>query len=184
MLRHSAQRSGLALTQVSPRELRHQPMQTTHIVDKFRQMHNKIIYFNYVVVNRVVADPTKAMDETDTNEAIVTATNHEHAGRLRTLQLSEVRDRWRPCPKPAPQRAARLPSRRACHKPGHAGTPGAPALGARGRTRYYTRLWLSAPAGWPGRQSGVAAWYHLSGPRPIATRSAAPAVAPCACSNL
>jgi hypothetical protein len=35
MLRHSAQRSGLALTQVSPRELRHQPMQTTHIVYKF-----------------------------------------------------------------------------------------------------------------------------------------------------
>jgi len=39
------------------------------------------------------------MDETDTNEVIVTATNHEHAGRLRTLQLSEVRDRWRPLSK-------------------------------------------------------------------------------------
>jgi hypothetical protein len=43
-----------------------------------------------------VADLTKPMDETDTNEVIVTATNHEHAGRLRTLQMSEVRDRWRP----------------------------------------------------------------------------------------
>ena len=93
MLRHSAQRSGLALTQVSPRELRHQPMQTTHIVYKFQQMHKKLIYYNYVAVKRVVADP---MDETDTNEVTVTATNHEHAGRLRTLQLSEVRDRWRP----------------------------------------------------------------------------------------
>jgi hypothetical protein len=66
MLRHSAQRSGLALTQVSPRELRHQPMQTTHIVYKFQQMHNKKIYYNYVAVNRLVADLTKPMDETDT----------------------------------------------------------------------------------------------------------------------
>ena len=96
MLRHSAQRSGLALTQVSPRELRHQPMQTTHIVHEFQQMHKKLIYYNYVAVKRVVADLTKPMDETDTNEVIVTATNHEHAGRLRTLQLSEVRDRWAP----------------------------------------------------------------------------------------
>jgi hypothetical protein len=68
-------------------------MQTTHIVYKFQQMHKKLIYYNYVAVKRVVADP---MDETDTNEVTVTATNHEHAGRLRTLQLSEVRDRWRP----------------------------------------------------------------------------------------
>ena len=73
MLRHSAQRSGLALTQVSPRELRHQPMQTTHIVDKFRQVHKKFIYYNYVVVNRTAADLTKPMDETDTHEVIVTA---------------------------------------------------------------------------------------------------------------
>ncbi|HJZ25141.1 MAG TPA: hypothetical protein VJ370_02590, partial [Streptosporangiaceae bacterium] len=68
MLRHSAQRSGLALTQVSPRELRHQPMQTTHIVYKFQQMHKKYIYYNYVSVNRVVPDLTKPMDETDTSE--------------------------------------------------------------------------------------------------------------------
>jgi hypothetical protein len=73
MLRHSAQRSGLALTQVSPRELRHQPMQTTRIVDKFRQVHKKFIYYNYVAVNRAVADLTKPMDETDTHEVIVTA---------------------------------------------------------------------------------------------------------------
>src|SRR4029077_18916050 len=72
MLRHSAQRSGLALTQVSPRELRHQPMQTTHIVYKFQPMTNKLIYYNYVVVNRVVADLTKPMDETNANEVIVT----------------------------------------------------------------------------------------------------------------
>jgi hypothetical protein len=38
--------------------------------------------------NRVVADLAKPMDETDTSEVIVTATNHEHAGRLRTLQLT------------------------------------------------------------------------------------------------
>ncbi len=54
-------------------------MQTTHIVYKLRQMHKKIIYYSYVAVNRVVADLTKPMDETDTNEVIVTATNHEHA---------------------------------------------------------------------------------------------------------
>jgi hypothetical protein len=74
-------------------------MQTTHIVYKFQQVHKKLIYYNYVAVNRVVADLTKPMDETDTNEVIVTATDHEHAGRLRTLQLSEVRDRWRPLSK-------------------------------------------------------------------------------------
>jgi hypothetical protein len=65
MLRHSAQRSGLALTQVSPRELRHQPMQTTHIVYKFRQMHNKKIYYNYVTVNRVVARPVETVQLID-----------------------------------------------------------------------------------------------------------------------
>jgi len=56
MLRHSAQRSGLALTQISPRELRHQPMQPTHIVYKFQQVHKKLIYYNYAAVNRVAAD--------------------------------------------------------------------------------------------------------------------------------
>jgi hypothetical protein len=80
VLRHSAQRSGLALTQVSPRQLRHQPIQTTHIVYEFQQMHNKLIYYNYVTVNRVVADLTKPMDETDTNELIVTASRDARAG--------------------------------------------------------------------------------------------------------
>jgi hypothetical protein len=79
MLRHSAQRGGLAVTKVPPGELRHQPMQTTHIVYKSQQMHKKLIYYNYVIVNRVVADHAEPMDETDTNEVIVTATNHEHA---------------------------------------------------------------------------------------------------------
>ena len=79
MLRHSAQRSGLALTQVSPRELRHQPMQTTHIVYKFQHVHKKFIYYNYVTGNRIVPDLTRPMDETDATEVIVTATNHEQA---------------------------------------------------------------------------------------------------------
>jgi hypothetical protein len=43
-------------------------------------MHNKLIYYNYVTVNRVVADLTKPMDETDTNEVIVTASRDARAG--------------------------------------------------------------------------------------------------------
>lgn len=75
-------------------------MQTTHIVYKFQQMHRKFIYYKYVTVNRIVADLAKPMDETDTNEVTVTATNHEHAGRLRTPRGRVLR-------RPARKRAVR-----------------------------------------------------------------------------
>jgi hypothetical protein len=50
-------------------------------------MHKKLIYYNYVAVNPAPVDLSKPMDETDTDEVIVTATNREHAGGLRTLQF-------------------------------------------------------------------------------------------------
>jgi hypothetical protein len=101
MLRHSAQRSGLALTQVSPRELRHQPMQTTHIVYKFQQMHKKVIYYNYVAVNRVVADLTKPMDETGDSAAcgqvgqrLAVRPHHQRFGQAQTDPGFEVGVTW------------------------------------------------------------------------------------------